>query len=250
LQAERAVEPTRFQPRSGALFFLSVVLSCAEIGARIGARKGATGLNKAVQALLDKNCLVDLADGRQPFANELQPVIAAWRRGDLELIAAAITASENQPDNVPPTWEQFNELLGDAGLSDVRILQCPLDWDMGFWGKGERGNSERGRELMATSSDSGASACSASLIPRPRSPRPQAPLRAGSLSPDSAGLVPPPSHERKWVNKKCDVMTVWTHVWHKTDVLLTRDDRMLDRAQELAALGARLEPPARFAARL
>jgi hypothetical protein len=56
---------------------------------------------------LDKNYLVDLADGRQPFAEDLQPVIAARRREDLELIAAAITASEYQPDDVPPTLGQF-----------------------------------------------------------------------------------------------------------------------------------------------
>jgi hypothetical protein len=174
-----------------------------------------------VQALLDKNCLIDIADRRQPFADQLEPVIAAWRRGDLELIAAAITASENQPDEVPPTWEQFKDLLAKAGLADVRILRSTLTWDMGFWGEGlwaDEDTIELERQIWA-------------ILPP-------------NIDMDDT------SDRWRWVNKKCDVMTVWTHVWHKTDVLLTRDDKMLGKAPALAALGARLELPVRFAASL
>ncbi len=174
-----------------------------------------------MQALLDKNCLVDLADDPR-FAEQFEPVIAAWRHGELELIAAAITASENQLDDVPPTWEQFKGQLAEAGLADVPTLQCPLTWGMGFWGKGlwaDEDKSELERQIW-------------DILPP-------------KLDRDDT------SNRRKWVNKKCDVMTVWTHVWHKTDVLLTSDRRMLRKAQELAAaLGARLEDPARFAASL
>lgn len=58
------------------------------------------------------------------------------------------------------------------------------------------------------------------------------------------------SNKRRWINTKCDVQFVWTHVWHKTNALVTSDEGILGKADPLAALGATVKSPASAVASL
>lgn len=169
-------------------------------------------------ALLDKNCLVDLAENRQPWAGYLRPIVEAHRCGAIELAAPGITASENQPEGAQASWEEFEELLARAGLSDARVVPTIFRWGIGFWGKGLWSSGEAAeleRQIGAV------------LFPN--------------------FDLEDTSEWAKWVNRLCDVLTVWSHIWHKTDALLTRDGRILRKRNALADLGAtRIEAPEHF----
>lgn len=43
--------------------------------------------------------------------------------------------------------------------------------------------------------------------------------------------------EKKWRNFKCDVQVAWAHVYHKRDVLVTRDKNFHDNSKELHDVG-------------
>ena len=165
--------------------------------------------------LLDRNCLIALAENEKPAAGHLQSVIEAHRADDLELAVAQITASENQPEHEPASWEAFEGLLDRAGISDARLLPTIYRWGIGFWGKG-LWTSEETAELERQ--------IGAVLFP-------------GFDLDDTTNW-------RRWVNRLCDVLTVWAHIWHKADVLLTNDARILRKRDALGGLGAaQIEAP-------
>src|SRR5207245_11565393 len=58
----------------------------------------------------------------------------------------------------------------------------------------------------------------------------------GRTSPTAAIEEPDP----KWRNAKCDTQALWSHVYHKRDVFVTRDANFLKKTKlpGLAALGA------------
>jgi len=45
---------------------------------------------------------------------------------------------------------------------------------------------------------------------------------------------------QKWVNKKCDVLAMWSHIWNKGDIFVTRDKdfHRKMKKQKLIELGA------------
>ena len=68
--------------------------------------------------LLDTNCLIDLAEGRQPRAADLRRIVAG-QGSEYEVVAPAITASENpKRGGAPKSWDEFVDLLRRAG--------CPM----------------------------------------------------------------------------------------------------------------------------
>jgi hypothetical protein len=84
--------------------------------------------------LLDTNCFIDLAKGREPQAKSLRQIVVGFRDRKYELVGAAITASENPQGDAPPkTWQEFEGLLSRAGLSGIRILSPMGYWGVTFW---------------------------------------------------------------------------------------------------------------------
>jgi hypothetical protein len=45
---------------------------------------------------------------------------------------------------------------------------------------------------------------------------------------------------RKWVNAKCDVLALWSHIWYSGDIFVTRDQNFHKETKklQLIALGA------------
>lgn len=44
----------------------------------------------------------------------------------------------------------------------------------------------------------------------------------------------------EWVRRKCDVLTLWSHIWHNGDIFVTRDDNFFKQTKKpkLVGLGA------------
>jgi hypothetical protein len=171
-----------------------------------------------VVALLDTNCLIDLEKGTGQAA-DLEQLVEAHRRGRIELVAAAITASEKEPPGTPRSFELLTSRLERLNLSEVRILPPMGRWDEMYWGQAlwadeeMQALEERIRAVIAPNFD-----------------------------------LDHTSNRRKWLNTLCDIQMVFTHLWHKTDLLITGDERhLLRRAAALAELGAKVVSPAQAA---
>lgn len=171
--------------------------------------------------LLDTNCLYDLDEGTGARVPTLRRIVAAHGQS-VEICVAAITASENPRRGRLGSFAEFEQLVERAGLSGVRVLPPMGYWDVTFWNEA-LWTSEKMVELERR--------IHAVLAPR--------------LKRDDT------SNRRKWLNTKCDVQMVWTHIWHCTAVLVTSDrDTILSRRAALADLGADVRPPEDFAATL
>jgi hypothetical protein len=153
--------------------------------------------------VLDTNCLIDLDEGPDPRAADLARIRAAAHEGNLDIGVAAVSASENPRRGCGRSFEEFRELLGRVGLADVRVLPPMGYWDVTFWDQSLWVNEEMMR-----------------LEHRIHS----------ILAPDLA--MDDRSNWRKWLNTKCDVQVVWTHIWHNTDALVTRHRKEVGRARE------------------
>jgi hypothetical protein len=171
--------------------------------------------------LLDTNCLIDLDEEREPRASDLRRIVEKFRRGHLELVAAAISASENAPPGTEKAFELFIDRLGRIGLAGIRLLHPMGYWGVTFWNQALWVNDEM-KELEAR--------IHAILAP--------------NLAMDDG------SNHRKWVNTKCDVQMVWCHLWHQTDALITSDGDILSKADALVGLGATVQSPAIFTGQL
>ena len=174
-----------------------------------------------ITAMLDTNCLIDLEQGRQPHAEQLRQVVAAWRRGEFELVVAAITASENARPGGEPSFETFEELRKRAGVADARLLPPMMIWEITYWGEALWTDEEsRGLEAKVHA------------------------ILAPGLAMDDR------TDPYRWLNVKCDVQLVWTAIWHRVDVLVTRDGDILKKADALADLGANVQSLRVFASSL
>lgn len=171
--------------------------------------------------LLDTNCLIDLADDRQPRAADLRRIVVGQGR-NYEVVVSAITASENpKRASAPKTWDEFVDLLRRAGLPNARVLSPMGYWDVTFWDHALWVDDEM-KELEVK-------------VHR-------------TLAPDFD--IEDRTNDRKWRNVKCDVQVVWTAVWHKVDTLITSDSPILSKADKLRDLGSEVQSPAAYASNL
>jgi hypothetical protein len=169
--------------------------------------RSTTTIPPLTTALLDTNCLLDLAEGDES-AMVLARIVSNFRAGGHQLAVAAITASENPRRGSPPkTWSEFTALLARVGLADVEILKPMAYWDVTFWGEGLWVSDEMA-DLEAH--------IHTALFP--------------------SFEIDDDSDERRWRNAKCDVQIVWTALWNHVDFLVTSDARIVARAPKLAAI--------------
>jgi hypothetical protein len=186
-----------------------------------GARRPCRTVGAMTTIMLDTNCLIDLEQGRQPHAEQLRQVLAAWRRGEFEVVLGAITASENAKPGEEPSFEAFERLRELAGVADARLLPPMMIWEITYWD-----------EALWTDDESEALEAKVHAI-----------LAPGLAMDDRSDAY-------RWLNVKCDVQLVWTAIWHRVDVLVTRDQDIVKKADALADLGANVQSLAAFATRL
>jgi len=170
---------------------------------------------------IDTNCIIDL-ERDTAFAPPLRELIAAHRRGEAEVAVPAVAASEVQRDGqYLENFGQFEERLAQAGLDGLRLIHPIAYYGISFYGLGylaDDGMVELERKIHAVL-------------------HPSVPFEYVSRTNPTTGTEEP---DPKWRNAKCDTQALWSHVYHKRDVFVTRDANFLKKTKlpALTALGA------------
>jgi len=179
---------------------------------------------RPVRITLDTNCLINLQDNTgQHLA--IQELIDAHRARRVVLCVTAMAASENQLGGRPRTNHgEFKEWLKELGLEDVEEILPMGHWGISFWDHAVYA----GPELVAQEE-------AIHKILHPTIPVQYSEFCA------ARGLDPvaTPMH-RRWLNAKCDVQAMWSHIQAGNDVFVTEDKRFLQAARRsaLIVLGA------------
>lgn len=160
---------------------------------------------------LDSNCIIDLEEGR-PDAVYLNELIGLWHSGKVELAVVSVSASENQPNGEPMrNYADFEAKLENVGLLNARELAPVGIWDFGYWDH-MLWSSEESEQQVDEIKDI--------LFPGVQHDPPADPVE-----------------NSKWRNQMCDVLVAWSHGFHKSDFLVTRDDNFHKKAQQLVNHG-------------
>lgn len=163
---------------------------------------------------LDHNCLIDLACGTQTGAC-IRELLA---KPTSQPYVVNIGASEMRERGIrPDRYDLFEELLQAAGVSDAPRLNPAMIWDVTFWDK-----------CVWTGSDD------AKLIAEIET------ILFGDSAPVSplSGLDSPEG--KRWLNRVCDVQTLWCHIQNGNELFLTSDKNYIKQSKlyRLIALGA------------
>ena len=173
---------------------------------------------------LDMNCIVDL-EQRNARASCLRRLIQMHGDGKINLRVVAISASERRPDGTYVShFSEFKQRIAVVGLRDAKILPTLAYWGIAFWdhclyGGGALNKLER--EIQAI------------LFPNIELEfREFCEKRDLDLENREAW--------RKWVNAKCDVLALWSHIWYDGGIFITTDQNFHKKTKKpkLIALGA------------
>lgn len=163
---------------------------------------------------LDHNCLIDLAQATLT-GMRIQALISSTGH---QPYVVNIGASEMREKGIQPDrYDLFEELLVSAGIADAPRLDPAMIWDVTFWDRCVWIGPEDERLLGEIEA-----------ILFGDSP---------SVSP-SAGLDSPEG--KKWLNRVCDVQSMWCHIRSGNDLFLTSDRNFLKQTKlpRLLSLGA------------
>jgi hypothetical protein len=182
-----------------------------------------TDQTAAVRVTLDHNCLIDLEERANDWLS-LRALISLHSQGVCRLQVAGIGASEMKRDGTyAVNFAEFVEKMAASGLESADILKplayldiTYLDWCVVA---GDDPIDLEKRIHMVLFPDiefEYASYC----INRAR---------------DVAGPI-----DRKWKNAKCDVLTMWCHIWYGGGIFVTSDRNFHrdTKKPQLIALGA------------
>jgi hypothetical protein len=146
--------------------------------------------------------------------------IEAIVRGEnIQCFVVNIGASEMRAIGVRPDWyDKFEELLKDAGVAHLPRLNPMAIWDVTFWEKAVWADdkmiklSDQIREV----------------------------LFGNSPGIDIAALGVDAPSAKNWLNRECDVQSMWCHIQNRNDVFLTADRNFAKKTKlpKLIALGA------------
>jgi hypothetical protein len=163
-----------------------------------------------VRVTLDLNALIDLEERREPFVHDVQRIIGLARQGRVALSIPAVAAAENRRLGEPriTNFGEFRRRVDRLGLgADIEYLSPILYLDVSFADHAVLGGDALS-ELEARIHQ--------------------------VLPPHNVPIESPSSEQRdRWMNKKADVQTIWCHAWYGTDLLVTRDRTLLQKAAAL-----------------
>lgn len=186
---------------------------------------------------LDTNCALAVDEGRTAVP-AVMALANAHARGDADVAIVAIMASEKQRSGGYLTdFGEFRQRLGALGLGHLGLVLPMLYFDVCYfdqalWADEEAEALERRvHEALFPSVAFEFAECCASL----------------GLDPCAAR----PADVPKWLNAKCDVQAMWSHLRAGRGVFVTSDGNFHKpgKKAKLIALGAgRVETPASAAA--
>ena len=172
----------------------------------------------------DHNCIIDL-EKNNTVAGDLRKLIELHNRRRIVLRVPAISASERKPDQKYVShFDEFKRRLSAIGLGDVEILPTILYLGLGFIGYSLLSGGkvdELERKIQGI------------LFPTIELEYSDFHKKHPELNDEKAW--------RRWANKKCDVLAIWSHIWHNGDIFVTSDKKdFLGQAKraKLESLGA------------
>jgi len=173
---------------------------------------------------LDTNVIIDLEESNE-YAPDLAKLVEMNRKRRINLRITAASASERKPDQkYASRLSEFQHRLAAIGLNGLEILPTICYADVSFFdyclvGDGELSVLE----------------CKIQRILFPKIQleyRNYCEKRSLKLSDEKAW--------HKWTNAKCDVLSLWSHIWYKGDIFVTRDNNYHRKTKkpDLIRLGA------------
>lgn len=172
---------------------------------------------------LDTNCLIDIEEDREN-AIYLKQLIK-WHRDKINLRVVGISASERQPNGrIAKTIEGFKQKLSKISLDNIEILK-PMQYSLiGFWGwciytSNKMIEDERKIHNI--------------LFPDIEFTYKDYCLNK-NIEPLETKIA------WKWLNAKCDVQVLWSHIHYGGGVLVTSDNNFHKESKKplLVSLGA------------
>jgi len=173
---------------------------------------------------LDMNCIVDLEEGK-PTAPYIEKMIQMHKDRIINLRVVAISASERKPDGTyASNFNEFKERIASLGLIDVEILAPIKYWDITFWDY-SLWSGQKLEELERKIHEI--------LFPKIEFEFSDYCKKHGLNHNDGKAW-------RSWVNKKCDVLALWSHIWNGGGIFVTKDRNFHKKTKKprLIALGA------------
>ena len=159
---------------------------------------------------LDHNVIIDLANGSANAAR-LREILDDQQH---ETYVVEIGASEMRQRGIrPDRFDLFDELLDEAGIRALPRLMPMMIWDVTFWDHGlwsDDAMSNRANEIEVV-------------------------LFGESPRIEIAGEPEDSSKFATWLNRICDVQTMWCHLHYGNDVFVT-SDRNFHKATKLPRL--------------
>jgi len=174
-----------------------------------------------VNVTLDMNCIIDL-EQQGPAAPFIRELVDLHKAGAIKLQVVATQGAERKQDgSFPSTIEDFRNRLAGVGLGDLELVPSIGFYDFNFF---------LGFSVLA----------GAKHVDLERKihhilfPNIQGDFKA------CCGDPPDPDKEIRWRNAKCDVVTMWGHIWSRGDVFVTSDRNFHKETKRarLIALGA------------
>jgi hypothetical protein len=168
---------------------------------------------------LDTNCVFALEDER-PEATNIRRLLARSLSGEATVQIAAIAAAERNKSGRPiDNFSEFQMRLGRLSLGSAKVLLPPMYVGIAFadhcllHGDETLAAEKRIHDVLFSS------------VP---------------FEFDGARYSTASSEWRRWLNAKCDVLTMWCHLHHGGDVFVSSDKNFhaLSKKPRLLAMGA------------
>lgn len=171
---------------------------------------------------LDSNCIIDL-EKNNTHALYLRKLVKMHNNQIINLRVPAIVASEKKPDDTYIShFNEFKQRLATIGLGNVEILPTILYFGLSFFdyclfGGGKLDELERKIQKIMF---------------------PAIELNYSDFCKKHRRKPDDEKAWHKWVNAKCDVLALWSHIWYSGDIFVTRDNDFHRKAEKLIKLGA------------
>jgi len=173
---------------------------------------------------LDTNSIIDLEQSNE-YAPDLAKLVEMNRKRRISLRVTAASASERKLDQkYASSMSEFQDRLAAIGLDGLEILRTICYADVSFFDYCLLG----GGELDVLE-------CKIQQILFPKIQleyRNHCEKHSLKLNDEKAWRI--------WARAKCDVLSLWSHIWHKGDIFVTRDNNYHKKTKkpDLIRLGA------------
>lgn len=170
---------------------------------------------------LDTNCIIDLeGDGKAaPYIKKLNDM---HKDKKINLRVTAISASERKPDGkYASNFAEFKKKIAVIGFERVEIMKPICYWGITFWNwclMSSKQMVDLERKIHEV------------LFPKIEFDYKKF-CRKRSLNSNSGKI------DRRWRNAKCDVLALWSHIYHGSGIFVTMDSNFHKKTKKTILIG-------------